>query len=241
MIQVFWGVTMWTGSHGHFNKTEQTGRSCHSVVFWIRCCQNICFTKHTNVTPTVEHHKQLIWMQSFEMKIITIENLMSCWWTVREMVCVWEILKFYYPFSFLLIVIFCWDQFAKVYVRIYISIHNLCFFQSGRLFLSFLQSSVGATAISMTFTAFSGTHSLFSSKLQSTECFVQYYYGVWWKTIISHHVQNSGTDLILLHSVTVHWPDRNADQKAGCSSRAVLILTVIRPRHKWQDSIKFNL
>lgn len=99
MIQVFWGVKMWTGSHGHFYKTEQSGRSCHSVVFWIRCCQHIHFTKHVNVTITVEHHKELIWMLSFEMKIITVENLMSCCGTVREMVCVWEILKFYCPFS----------------------------------------------------------------------------------------------------------------------------------------------
>jgi len=99
LIQVFWGVTMWTGSHGHFNKTQQAWRTCHSVVFWIRCCQNIHLPKHANVTPTVEHHKELIWMQSFKMKIITIENFMSCWWTVREMVCVWEILKFYCPFS----------------------------------------------------------------------------------------------------------------------------------------------
>jgi hypothetical protein len=52
---------------------------------------------------------------------------------------------------------------------------------------------MGTTAISMTFTAFSGTHGLFSSKLQSTECIVQYYCGVWWKSIINHHIQNSGT------------------------------------------------
>jgi len=98
---------------------------------------------------------------------------------------------------------------------------NLCFLQSDHLFLSFPQSSVGTTALSMTFTAFSGTHNLFSSKLQSIECVVQYYCGVWWKTTINHNVQNSGTDLILLHNVTVHWPDRNAHQKAGRSSRAV--------------------
>lgn len=237
MIQVFWGVKMWTGSHGHLYKTEQSGRSCHSVVFWIRCCQHIYFTKHVNVTLNVEHHKELIWMHSFEMKIITVENLMSCCGTVREMVCVWEILEFYCPFSsashsHLLLRPIC----EGVCQYIILSIH-LSLLQSDHLFLSlFPQSSVSTAAISMTFTAFSGTHSLLSSKLQSTECIVQYYCGVWWKTVIHHHVQNNGTRLILLHSVTVHWPDRDADQKAGCSSRAVWYGLFGRPRHRWQDS-----
>jgi hypothetical protein len=70
---------------------------------------------------------------------------------------------------------------------------------------------------------------------------VQCYCGVWWKTIINHHVQNSGTDLILLHSVTLHWPDRDADKKAGCSSRALWCGLFGRPRHTWQDSIKLYL
>ena len=98
LIQVFWGVKLWTGSHGHFYKTEQAGRSFSecglldqmlpAYLFHIACeCHSYC-----------EHHKELIWMQSFEMTEVTTENLICCG-TVTEMVFVWDILKFYCLFS----------------------------------------------------------------------------------------------------------------------------------------------
>jgi hypothetical protein len=44
---------------------------------------------------------------------------------------------------------------------------------------------------------------------------------VWCKTIIVTFKTVAQISLILLHSVTVQWPNSDADQKAGCSTGAV--------------------